>query len=201
MDFGAMLQSIIYIISSTMLYPAMLVLLISFVIIIVSVGSFLAEWAARSRRARPVTPVQDILTGKAVYTGYLKGILNELETILHSGNASWEQVEALWRQTKFRQWKKLDYLRVLVRLGPSLGLMCTLIPMTTGLAALSQGDMSRLSSDLVIAFSTTVVGLAIGVIAYILYTFRARWLEHDLETLQIIIESKAAALYSEEGQR
>jgi hypothetical protein len=51
---------------------------------------------------------------------------------------------------------------MLIRIGPGGGLIGTLIPMSTGLAALSQGDMSKLSSELVLAFTTTVVGLAIG---------------------------------------
>jgi hypothetical protein len=43
-----------------------------------------------------------------------------------------------------------------------------LITMGTGLATLGQFDMTKLSSDLVIAFITTVVGLAIGMAAFFL---------------------------------
>ncbi len=201
MHFGALLQSIIYVISSTLLYPAMTILVISFVIIIVSCGSVLAEWADRARKEKLNPRIRDAITGTGLYSGRLGTVLDELQEILGSERPGWEQVEALWQDTRLRLWKKLDYLRILVRLGPSLGLMCTLIPMTTGLAALSQGDMSRLSSDLVIAFSTTVVGLAVGVTAYLLYTVRARWLEGDLETLQLVMENRAAAVLDEDRRK
>jgi biopolymer transport protein ExbB/TolQ len=84
-------------------------------------------------------------------------------------------------------------LRVLVRLGPSTGLIATLIPMSTGLAALSQGDMTRLSADLVVAFTATIVGLAVGVTAFVLYSVRSRWLEGDLEVLELVMTARAEA--------
>jgi biopolymer transport protein ExbB/TolQ len=73
-----------------------------------------------------------------------------------------------------------------------VGLIGTLIPMSTGLAGLSQGDMSRLSSDLVLAFTSTVVGLTVGVTAFVLYSVRSRWLEGDLEILALVMESRGA---------
>jgi biopolymer transport protein ExbB/TolQ len=51
--------------------------------------------------------------------------------------------------------------------------------------------MSRLSSDLVVAFTATVVGLAVGVTAYVLHSVRSRWLEGDLETLELVITARA----------
>jgi biopolymer transport protein ExbB/TolQ len=77
---------------------------------------------------------------------------------------------------------------MIIRVGPSLGLIGTLIPMGTGLAALGQGDMTKLSSDLVIAFTTTVVGLAIGIVAYFFYTIRRRWVELDIKNMELATE-------------
>jgi len=57
--------------------------------------------------------------------------------------------------------------------------------MGTGLAALGQGDMTRLTGDLVIAFTTTVVGLAIGMLAFFFYTIRRRWAEEDIRNMEI----------------
>lgn len=63
--------------------------------------------------------------------------------------------------------------RVPVRLGPLLGLIGTLIPLGPGLMALNEGDLGRLSGQLVVAFSTTVVGLLIGGISYAIAMARA----------------------------
>ncbi len=68
----------------------------------------------------------------------------------------------------------VNRIRVSVRLGPLLGLVGTLIPLGPGLMALNEGDLGRLSSQLVIAFSTTVVGLLIGGISYGLALARAQ---------------------------
>ncbi|MDL2226655.1 MotA/TolQ/ExbB proton channel family protein [Deltaproteobacteria bacterium OttesenSCG-928-M10] len=193
MEIGALLKSAVYIISSSLLYPAMAVLLIAFIALVVGCGSFLAEWAERARLTPPAPDDWPaILHGRKTINHYLGSALDRLQTILNAPNPSWAEVENLWQSTRRVFKRKLDYLRILVRVGPSMGLIGTLIPMSTGLAALSQGDMSRLSADLVIAFTTTVVGLAVGVTAYVLYTIRSRWLESDLEVLQLVMESRAA---------
>lgn len=193
MNFGAFLHSAIYLISSILLYPALVILLISFIMLVVSAGAFLAEWA---ERARLKTPAPDdwpaILRGRRVLHHYMGATLERLQTILGGPRPTWEEVETLLAHTRRRFQKKLEHLRILVRVGPSVGLIGTLIPMSTGLAALSQGDMSRLSSDLVLAFTTTVVGLAVGVTAFVLYTVRSRWLESDLEILTLVMESRSA---------
>ena len=87
--------------------------------------------------------------------------------------------------------KSLDTIRMLVRIAPGLGLIGTLIPMGTGLAALGQGDITKLSSDLVIAFTTTVVGLALGICAYFFHTIKRRWIEHDIRMIEFITEALA----------
>jgi biopolymer transport protein ExbB/TolQ len=60
--------------------------------------------------------------------------------------------------------------------------------MGTGLAALGQGDMTRLTTDLVLAFTTTVVGLAIGTTAFVFYTVRRRWIEEDVKNMELATE-------------
>jgi len=96
--------------------------------------------------------------------------------------------------------KGLDILKIMIRIGPGLGLIGTLIPMGTGLASLSQGDMSRLTADLVIAFTTTVVGLALGLAAYAFYTVRRRWLLDDLRVITLAAELMAGAGCREDHQ-
>ena len=174
---GALLQSAIYLISSSMLYPAMFLLVAGFAAVTASAGVTVAGWAGRHGAGR-MEPDMTALDG--------------LGEILSRPGVSWDDVEALWRAIRLERWKKLDHLRVLTRLGPAMGLVGTLIPMSTGLASLSQGDVSRLSGDLVVAFSTTVVGLCSGVAAYVLYTVRSRWLEEDLQALQAAMEARAS---------
>ena len=52
--------------------------------------------------------------------------------------------------------------RLLVKVGPSLGLLGTLIPMGTALASLATGNLDAMAGQMVVAFTTTIIGLACG---------------------------------------
>ena len=67
--------------------------------------------------------------------------------------------------------QKSEKSDIVTRLGPTLGLMGTLIPMGR-LAALGSGDINTLAQAIIIAFDTTVVGLAAGGIAYVISKIR-----------------------------
>jgi biopolymer transport protein ExbB/TolQ len=84
--------------------------------------------------------------------------------------------------------RRLERTRVLVRVGPTLGLMGTLIPISPALVALARGDVETLSSNLVIAFSTTVVGLLIGTVAYLISTVRDRHYRQDVVELEYVLD-------------
>ncbi len=88
--------------------------------------------------------------------------------------------------------RDVDRVRVLVRVGPCLGLAATLIPLGPGLAALGQGDLETLSSRLVVAFSATVVGLAIGGVGYMLSVARARAADLTAGDIELLGEMAAA---------
>ena len=80
--------------------------------------------------------------------------------------------------------RRLDRTRLLVRAGPALGLMGTLIPLAPGLAALADGDVSKLAENLRDAFGATVVGLLVGTVAFALTLARTRMYTEDLTELE-----------------
>ncbi|RMH04847.1 MAG: MotA/TolQ/ExbB proton channel family protein [Planctomycetota bacterium] len=82
---------------------------------------------------------------------------------------------------------RLERHNLLVRLGPMLGLAGTLIPLGPGLAALSAGDVAQLSRHLVVAFTTTVLGLLIGGLSFTSLSFRRRWYAQDLSDLEFLL--------------
>lgn len=86
--------------------------------------------------------------------------------------------------------RRLERTRILVRMGPALGLMGTLIPLSPALAALSNGDVQRLTQDLRVAFSVTVTGLLIGMIAFAVSLIRDRLYAQDFSDVEYV----AAAL-------
>ncbi len=171
MNLGALLQSFIYLVSSTLLYPALFLLSALILCILVFSGNTFAEWLERSRLKRVSSEelARLVLTSGVEdacphgVRAYLKALIPLLERPDSHTSAI---IESLLQERISERWKASDHLRMLIRIGPGIGLVGTLIPMSTGLAALSQGDMSKLSSELVLAFTTTVVGLTIGTSAY-----------------------------------
>jgi biopolymer transport protein ExbB/TolQ len=80
--------------------------------------------------------------------------------------------------------RRLERTRILVRAGPALGLMGTLIPLAPGLAALGHGDVATLATDLRTAFAATTIGLLVGTVAYALTLTRTRMYSEDLTALE-----------------
>ena len=73
-----------------------------------------------------------------------------------------------------------------MRIGPALGLMGTLIPLSPALTGLASGNTQTLSHDLRVAFSVTVVGLLIGAVAFGISLSRDRLYGQDLSDLQYV---------------
>ena len=84
--------------------------------------------------------------------------------------------------------KRLEKTRTMVRIGPILGLMGTLIPMGPALLALTEGDIYTLASSLIFAFGTTVLGLLVGGVAYVITTARQYWYDKDMNDMRYISE-------------
>jgi biopolymer transport protein ExbB/TolQ len=90
-----------------------------------------------------------------------------------------------------RSLKRLERSRMLVRFGPALGLMGTLIPLSPALAGLASGNVKQLSDNLRVAFSVTVLGLLIGAIAFTISLVRDRLYAQDLSDLEYVASTLA----------
>lgn len=89
--------------------------------------------------------------------------------------------------------KRLDRDRLLVRAGPALGLMGTLIPLSPALAALGKGQPNVLADELQTAFSVTVVGVLVGLVAFTIALTRERYYTKDLSNLEYLRELRGDA--------
>lgn len=84
--------------------------------------------------------------------------------------------------------KELSGSRILVKLGPMLGLMGTLIPMGPALVGLATGDISSMAYNMQVAFATTVVGMVIAAIGVATLQVRQRWYARELNNLEYVRE-------------
>jgi len=89
--------------------------------------------------------------------------------------------------------RRTSRLQLGLRLGPMLGLMGTLIPMGPALTGLAGGDVGELTRNLVVAFSTTVLGILVGGICFVLQLVRRNWYAQDLSDLNFIHDLAGSA--------
>lgn len=85
--------------------------------------------------------------------------------------------------------KDLQRTDIVTRIGPTVGLMGTLIPMGPGLAALGSGDVTTLAAAIIVAFDTTVIGIGAGAVAYFASKIRRRWYEQYLSNLDALSDA------------
>jgi biopolymer transport protein ExbB/TolQ len=104
-----------------------------------------------------------------------------------------DAVEHALADYELRIQRRLDRTRMLVRAGPALGLMGTLIPLAPGLAALGDGDFQQLAGNLQIAFAATVAGILVGTCAFALTLVRTRVYTEDLAALERAVAQRAPA--------
>jgi biopolymer transport protein ExbB/TolQ len=82
--------------------------------------------------------------------------------------------------------RRLSRTRLLVRIGPALGLMGTLIPLSPALEGLANGDVAVLADNLRLAFSITVLGLLVGAVAFAISLSRERLYGQEYSDLEFI---------------
>jgi len=89
---------------------------------------------------------------------------------------------------------RLGRLQLASRLGPMLGLMGTLIPLGPALMSFSDGDLEALASQLVVAFSTTVIGLFVGGVCCVILHVKRVWYAKDMAWIEQTLDARAEAV-------
>ena len=200
---GEFLTGSLDVISQSLTIPVLVILLVIVIISIISLGGIIAEYT--SRKKVPVGTIRDLIyeinsaesieklnsvISSAKIPKSQKKVLSEIASSNELGDSS---REALARKLfEFEEEKTMSSLQktdIITRIGPTLGLMGTLIPMGPGLAALGAGDVNTLANAIIVAFDTTVVGIGAGAVAYFVSKVRRRWYEEYLSDLDALIDA------------
>jgi len=202
-----LLSSTLHIISQSLLLPVVAFLLLFMAYAVINFGEFLAEYSSRVKiNSKDLKNIINAFSGKN--PGEISSLISEMRLnkvhIELIGELCGEECKDLKMMESYarnliereelRLEKILEKTDFVTRLGPTLGLMGTLIPMGPGLAALGAGDINSLANAIIIAFDTTVVGLAAGGICYVISKVRRRWYEEQMSTLDVLMESVLEAL-------
>ena len=124
-------------------------------------------------------------TGESIVSEYLKRIIE------HKHDSRYCEHELADFQVEVQ--KNLAKYRMLVKFGPMLGLMGTLIPMGPALVGLGLGDISSMAYNMQVAFATTVIGMLVSGIGLCALQLNQRYYAGYLNDLEFLT-SKITAL-------
>lgn len=180
------LQGLLYWISSAFLLPALVAITGLFVYVTYLAGGVLSEAVdRRSNRAA----LQLLHSGEPTVDRFAAA--NWKSALGRFAEAARERPQMLDKavadiENELRQ--RSGRFSLLSRTGPMLGLVGTLIPLQPALAGLAAGDMQSMASNLLIGFTTTVVGLVIGGVSYALGVQVGQWGREDLTEMHYLLE-------------
>jgi biopolymer transport protein ExbB/TolQ len=196
------IETVLFHIAEALRVPVLVAALLCLAWVLVELGRFLVELIGR--RGRSYAVLQDATEQALVALG-TRGDLGAAAVLLAPISTGPEMTATIDRivaqygrpdrdeqgakalaDFDFGAMRRLERTRALVRLGPALGLMGTLIPLSPALAGLAKGDVAQLSSNLRVAFSVTVLGLLIGAVAFVISLVRDRLYGQDLSDLEFV---------------
>lgn len=201
-------EQVIFQVANALRVPVLVLALLALVAVLVDLGVFVIELVRRRRRDFAQLEHATKLAREAVERGDQPAAMAAVAPVAWSGAmgqslsflvASAVAANARDRLAKgladfdFRSLKRLERTRLLVRAGPALGLMGTLIPLSPALAGLASGNVQALSDNLRVAFSITVLGLLIGALAFGISLIRDRLYGQDLSDLEYVATSLGEA--------
>ena len=198
------LQRIIYDASRILLWPVLVATVICFVWVLIELGFLLYElWLRFRYRDLDALEARTLKARKAFEDGKPRTAYRYLQENNYSivvsrflfdliRNYQTERLAAkplkLLQEYEFYTLKRLERTRILVRIGPMLGLMGTLIPLSPALLGLATGHTTNLLFNITTAFSVTVIGLLIGGLAFVISIVRDRMYAQDVSDMEYLLE-------------
>ena len=188
-------SNVLFWISNGLLVPVIVGLLYFFVNSILLLGIFFNQYLTHSKQTKLLKKTLDSLRADdmeklTVEAGKLpqSNFTDFLRNIVEAPNKAYSN--HLLADYEVRADAELGKYKLLTKFGPILGLMGTLIPMGPALAGLATGDVASMAYNMQIAFATTVVGLFVGAIGYVLLQIKQRWFVAELADLEFIADLK-----------
>lgn len=202
---GEMLSGALNVIAQSLLLPVMILLVIFVIFAIIELGAIIAEYTGRKKitakdksiiikniaSCKTQDEICQVLNDSKLKK-YDKEILTsiaKLDKELYDKQTREVLARNLLEDQEFKVEKSLEKADIVAKVGSGCGLLGTIIPMGPGLAALGNGDMVTLTSNLTVAFNTTTAGLATGSLCFVISKIRSRWYEEDLAMLYDLSET------------
>jgi biopolymer transport protein ExbB/TolQ len=195
------IDEVIFHVASALEVPVLIAALVALGLVIFELGSFVIELHSRRRRRFATLSSESEQARRALLAGDRKGAAAAVSGLAQSAamagtiafivehartDGSDHELNKALADFDFASQRRLGRTRLLVRAGPALGLMGTLIPLSPALTGLANGNTAALSTNLRVAFSVTVVGLLIGAVAFGISLARDNMYGQDLSDLEYL---------------
>ena len=198
-----LLTAALNVVSQSLQIPVIIFLLIFAIFAVFAFGGLISDYSSRIKLTREY---KEKFIFSLVNASSIDGLANTVRNseiydnqkevllkIINAHSLSSDSREAwalnLIEEEEVTMAKSLEKVDIVTRIGPTLGLMGTLIPMGPGLAALGSGDVTTLANAIIVAFDTTVVGIGAGAVAYVISKIRRRWYEEYSSNLQLFVNA------------
>ena len=189
------ISDILYWISTGLLVPVIILLIVLFGRALLLIGSFFGQYLSVRKTEALLKNEFDHLTADNVATlaDRLPSTLNKslvvqyIQQMLQHKDSE-PHLQKLLADFDIAAAKDLATSKTLSKMGPMLGLMGTLIPMGPALVGLAAGDIGSMAYNMQVAFATTVVGLFSAAIGFITGQVKSRWYQHDSVNLQFLAD-------------
>lgn len=188
------ISDILYWISTGLLVPDIVLLIVLFGRALLLVGSFYGQYLSIRKTEALLRNELNALTPATVTELAAKLpekssslVISYIRQVLEAHDSP-AQVQRLLANFEIAADKDLAISKTLTKLGPILGLMGTLIPMGPALAGLASGDIASMAYNMQIAFATTVVGLVAGAVGFLTQQVKQRWYLQDMTNLEFLSE-------------
>ena len=188
------ISDILYWISTGLLVPDIVLLIVLFGRALLLVGSFYGQYlsirkteALLRNELNALTPATVMELADKLPEKSSSLVISYIRQVLQA-HESPAQIQRLLANFEIAADKDLAISKTLTKLGPILGLMGTLIPMGPALAGLASGDIASMAYNMQIAFATTVVGLVAGAVGFLTQQVKQRWYLQDMTTLEFLSE-------------
>lgn len=198
------IENFLFDLAEALRYPVLIAALLTVVFVVFELGVLAAE--VYKRRDRGIDRLEYVIAHCKAYiaagdtqsatamvqtVGYTKPMDAALEALITQRGMpdSEDRIAKRLAEYDYKSLKRLERTRILVRMGPALGLMGTLIPLSPALEALAGGDVQQLTNDLRVAFSVTVAGILVGMIAFAISLIRDRLYAQDFSDVEYIAAS------------
>lgn len=179
-------------VSASFMLPDIVLLLAAMIFALVELGGFCSTWLMLLQQRRKREEIMKNLRAEKEISPEMleRGIFARHLTELNKLN--WDPVHCEKRIFDFSQKyeHELERARFMMKIGPMLGLMGTLIPMGPALAGLASGDIKSMAYNMQIAFGTTVVGIFVAGVGLLLYSVKRHWFADEIASLQYVLDLK-----------